>query len=62
LDPGFVVLPEDVVGPKARLVSSPSTVKALSSFETMVFKVQQSGSSQVVYISKFSLIESVKHP
>jgi hypothetical protein len=46
-DLGSVSFPEDVVGPQARLVSSPSTVKALSSFATRDFEVQQSGSSQV---------------
>jgi hypothetical protein len=39
LDPGSVSLPEDVVGPQARLVSSPSTVEALSSFPTGDFEV-----------------------
>jgi hypothetical protein len=36
-------------GAQARLVTSPSTVDALSSFATMVFEVHQSGSSQVRY-------------
>jgi hypothetical protein len=46
-DPGSISLHEDAVGPQARLVSSPSTVEALSSFATGDFEVQQSGSSQV---------------
>jgi hypothetical protein len=43
LDPGSVSLPEDVVGPQARLVSSPSTVKPLSSFAIGDFEAQQRG-------------------
>jgi hypothetical protein len=48
-DPGSASSPEDAEGPQARLVTSPSTVDALSSFATGDFKVQQSGSSQVRY-------------
>jgi hypothetical protein len=48
-DPGSASSPEDAEGPQARLVTSPSTVDALSSFATMGFEVHQSGSSQVRY-------------